>query len=87
MLTVTEAAGGYLSSWLERANATDDTAVRLFVEPKGLAAALDTERPGDTTIEHAGRRVLLLDEEASQALSERTLDVQRTPDGPRLGIK
>ena len=86
MLTVTEATGGYLSKVLEEAKASPETAVRLAVEGNGLTAALDTERPGDTTFDHNGRTVLLLDEQASQVLSERTLDVQTTTDGPRLGI-
>jgi len=86
MLTITEAAGGYLSKVLDDANAAPDTAVRLVVESNGLTAALDSERPGDASIDHDGRKVLLLDSQASQVLSERTLDVQATDDGPRLGI-
>ena len=86
MLNITEATGGYLSKVLDEANAAPDTAVRLVVEGKGLSAGLDTERPGDASIEHEGRKVLLLDEQASQVLADRTLDVQTTVDGPRLGI-
>lgn len=86
MLTITEAAGGYLNKWLDEAKAAPDTAVRLAVASKGFTAALDKERPGDLTVDHDGRKVLLLDEQASSALSERTLDVKGTPEGPKLGL-
>lgn len=86
MLNITEAAGGYLSRLLDQADAPSDTAVRLVVANKGLTSALDQERPGDAIFEHEGRTVLLLDEEASRALSDRTLDLEPNPDGPRLGI-
>jgi len=86
MLNLTEAAGGYLNKVLEEAQASPDTAVRLAVEGQGIASSLDTARPGDTTYDHEGRKVLLLDATASRVLAERTLDVHPTDEGPRLGI-
>ncbi len=86
MLNVTEAAGDYLNRVLDNANASPDTAVRLTVEQQSLTAALDNERPGDTTFDHEGRKVLLLDELASNALADSKLDVQPTPDGPTLEV-
>ena len=86
MLNMTDAAAGYLNRVLDESNASSDTAVRLLVAADGLRATFDTERPGDASLNHEGRTVLLLDEQASQVLSERTLDVQPTPDGPRLGL-
>jgi Fe-S cluster assembly iron-binding protein IscA len=86
MLNLTEAAGGYLSKVLEEAKASPDTAVRLAVDGDGLESKLDTVRPGDTTYNHEGRKVLLLDTRASRVLADRTMDVQTTEDGPRLGI-
>jgi len=87
MLTVTEAAGGYLSDVLDKSNAPAETAVRLNVGPDGLSAAIDEPRPGDMAFDHDGRKVLLLDERASAALADRTLDLQPTPDGGRLGLR
>lgn len=86
MLNLTQAAGGYLSKVLEEASASPETAVRLAVEGEGLQSTLDTVRPGDTTYNHEGRKVLLLDTQASRVLANRTLDVQPTDEGPRLGI-
>ena len=84
MMTMTDAAGGFLSELLE--DAPPETAIRLVVEPHGLTSKLDTSRPGDTALNHSGRRVLLLDGRASMALSDKKLDVQDTDDGPRLRI-
>ena len=86
MLTITEAAGGYLNEWLDLEDASSDTAVRLAVAPDGFTAAFDRERPGDTAFDYEGRKVLLLDKKASQVLENRTLDVKSTPDGPKLGL-
>ena len=86
MLTITDAAGGYLTKVLDEAQVSDETAVRLVAAPEGLTAALDTEKPGDASFDHDGRKVLLLDQLASQVLDERTLDVQNTPDGDKLGL-
>lgn len=86
MLTMTEAAGGYLHNVLETSRAPAEAAVRLTVGAEGLSASIDSQRPGDATLYHEGRRVLLLDPPASEALDARTLDVQSTPDGDKLGI-
>lgn len=82
MLTVTKAAGGYLSAALDKANAPAESAVRILVKPEGLRTAIDQERDGDQSFEHDGRKVLLLDEQAANELSERTLDVE--DDGKKL---
>ena len=87
MLNVTTAAGEFLNDVLETANASDRSAVRLSVDGDGLSAAIDNERPGDASVDHGGRKVLLLDRQASSALSERTLDLQATPEGRRLQIR
>lgn len=82
MLSVTNAAGGYLNGVLERAHAPAEAAVRILVQPDGLKTTIDQERKGDQHFEHEGRKVLLLDQEAAVRLSERTLDVDE--DGTRL---
>jgi Fe-S cluster assembly iron-binding protein IscA len=86
MLNITEAAGEYLTAVLERANAPEYTAIRIRLEDGGLSPALDLARPGDETFDHNGRLVLLLDGGACDYLSDSTLDVDETPDGPKLLI-
>jgi hypothetical protein len=84
MLTVTEAAGVYLTQILDQANAANDTAVRFVAEENTLTPYLDNARPGDATFDHDGRTVLVLDEGISQALTNKTLDVEDAATGPQL---
>jgi hypothetical protein len=86
MLKMTEAAGEYLTAVLDRANAPTDTAIRLQLHNDGLSPELDSARPGDMAFDHDGRTVLLLDDRARDYLAKSTLDVDATPDGPKLLI-
>jgi hypothetical protein len=86
MMKITDAAGEYLTSVLDRANAPADTAIRLRLHNDGLAPELDSAQPGDMTFDHGGRTVLLLDDRARDYLVKSTLDVDATPDGPKLMI-
>jgi hypothetical protein len=81
---MTKAAGDYLTVLLQRARASQDTAIRIVLKDDKLAPALDTERPGDETLDYHGRKVLLLDAEVCEYLAESTLDVHPTDEGPRL---
>jgi len=86
MLTMTKAAGDYLTAVLQRANTSHDTAIRILLEDDELAPTLDTARPGDETLDYHGRKVVLLDAEVCEYLADSTLDFQATDDGPRLLI-
>ncbi|MGE5336549.1 MAG: hypothetical protein ACM3PU_01900 [Gemmatimonadota bacterium] len=86
-MVMTQAAAGYLSNVLDNSEAPQELAVRLMVDDEGLTAVIDEERPGDTIFHHDGRKVLLLDDHASEALTARTLDLRPTEDGQRLGLK
>jgi hypothetical protein len=86
MLTVTDAAGAYLVDLLGDAEAPEEVAIRFVVETQGLALRLDNEQPGDESFEHEGKKVLLLDEHMSTMLSEKTLDVEPSDDGPQLTL-
>jgi hypothetical protein len=86
MLTVSDTAGAHLAELLTAANAPAELAVRFVIEKDGLALQLDSERPGDATFQHAERTVLLLDEEVSQLLTEKTLDIHEHDDGPHLAL-
>lgn len=87
MLTLTEAAGAFLAQKVDEAKAAgapEGVAARIVVEGPGRTLRFDHARPGDATFAHEGRTVLLLDQEASQSLAGRTLDVEDTDEGPRL---
>ena len=85
MFIITDAAGEYLITVLERAKASEDTAVRIRVhDDDALSPVLDTPRPGDESFDHQGRLVLVLDARARDYLGDTMLDIEETPDGPKL---
>jgi Fe-S cluster assembly iron-binding protein IscA len=89
MLTVTQTASERLSRKLTDAEVEDDTAVRVVRKRKGRgwAMRMDKERPSDVTFAHQGRTVLVLDEEVSQMLANKTLDVRQSDSGPKLSLR
>jgi len=83
MLTVTEGAAARLAEILAAENCPTDIAIRFVFDGRDLAMQADNQRPGDATFEHAGRVVLLLDEEVAQLLENQILDL----DGGRLVLR
>ena len=86
MLTVTESATAHLAEILDDADAAEGVAIRFVLDEEGLALTLDGFQEGDYTFSHGERLVLLLDDEASKLLTDQTLDVEDTEDGPELSI-
>ena len=86
MLTMTDAAGAHLSGLLDEAEVPEDVAIRFVVEEEELTLRLDKERPGDESLSHDGKTVLLLDEQMSPMLSDKTLDIAPSDDGPKLTL-
>ena len=84
MLTITDAAGAYLTTLLDNANASDETTMRFVLEGSTLTPKMDSARPGDATVDHEERTILVLDAEVADTLGEATLDVRPTDDGPKL---
>ena len=76
MLIVTEAATALLAQMLDEQNVPDGTAVRFRLEGEGIALEQGAAEPGDTTFEHEGRTVLVLDELAAEVLSGGKLDAE-----------
>jgi Fe-S cluster assembly iron-binding protein IscA len=87
MLTITEAAGSFISDLLSEANAPDDVAVRFVAEKQGLVLRLDQKQDADSGFDHEGRTIVVLDEEMSGFLTDRTLDVEDAGDGPKLSLR
>lgn len=86
MLQVTDAATEHLNKLLGDSGAPDEAAIRVVVEERGLTLRLDNVRPGDSSFEHDGKTVLVLDEQVSQMLDDKTMDIEETGEGPRLAI-
>jgi Fe-S cluster assembly iron-binding protein IscA len=87
MLTVTKAAGTRLAHYIERQQCRPAVAVRLTQDGRRIMTTVDEKRPGDTTFEHQGRTVLLLDERLAQLLADETLDIRQTDEGDRLTLR
>jgi len=77
LLTITEAAGEYIAEMLARS--ADDLSVQLVVP--GAPACEKDEDPEDET-----RATLVVDKELSGALTDRTLDLKETDEGPCLTL-
>ncbi len=77
MFRMTPAAAARLASMLARQQAAPNVAMRLSYNGRGVSFAPDRPRPDDTTFEHEGRIVLLLDPDTARLVEDEWLDVQR----------
>jgi hypothetical protein len=84
MLTVTEQAGARLIQLL--AASEDQSVLRIVQRDRRMRLRRDRARPHDSTFAHAGRVVLVLDEEISNRLAAGRLDIRQTDAGPRLKL-
>lgn len=61
--------------------------LRLAISSPGhFALTIDVENPGDQVVEYEGSKVLLVEQGLAASLEEVTLDVEGTPEGPKLAI-
>ena len=87
MLTVTEDAKQLLKETLRAHSDDPEVVLRLSMKPPGqLGILLDNEAEGDQVIEHEGVKVLLVASELAPMVEGVTLDIQDTPDGPKLVV-
>ncbi len=84
MLTVTDKAAQYIHETLKKESAPG--AFRIVNTEEGYRFTLDEAKEGDQVFEQEGENYLLLDTEVGEALSNATLDVHETPQGPRLAL-
>ncbi len=89
MLAVTDAACAHVAKMLSEAEIPEekDLVVRVIFQPDGLALTLDETRAEDATFDHDGSTVLAVEDQLSQALAGKTLDVQATEEGDTLTIR
>lgn len=87
MLAVTEAASGHLAELLTNVEAPQGVAVRFVREEDGLAMSMDNPQSGDTTFDHDGRTVFAVEDEVAQLLTQNTLDIEDSDDGPQLALQ
>lgn len=85
MLTITNAAYSRLHELLSTQPA--EIAARLLRKDDRTRVRRDKKRPGDKVVKHEGRVVLLMDNSMSQCLQDKVLDVRKTKDGPKFGLR
>ena len=76
MLTLSYTASEYLDLMLVEADAPDDAVVRMVVEGRGVDLGIDMVRPGDTTFDHGGKVILVIDEQTSEFFADWKFDVK-----------
>ena len=86
MFNVTAGALDRLSRKLVGKKAADDVSLRFTHQDGGWFLGTDRQRDADLVFTHGGRNVLVLDDAASRAMMDMTLDVQDTDSGPRLKL-
>ena len=85
MLTITSAAYSRLHDMLSTQPA--EIAARLSRKDDRTRVRRDKRRPGDKVVKHEGRVLLLMNKSMSQRLQDKVLDVRKTEDGPKLGLR
>jgi Fe-S cluster assembly iron-binding protein IscA len=87
MITVTDKARETLKELLLSNSDDPGMSLRLVANPPGqFGLALDREAEGDQVVKQEGTKVLLIGHELANIADGTTLDVQYTPDGPKLSI-
>lgn len=91
MLTVTERAKETLARLKATTTSSQDTeaGLRLLLAAGDMQFGLqmDRRKPGDQVIEHAGVKVLLVDDALADALADATIDAESIGEGDDLVIK
>jgi Fe-S cluster assembly iron-binding protein IscA len=87
MIGVTERAKQELKRILVANVDNPQAGLRLTAGELGqLGLGIDTEMPGDTVVEYEGSKVLMVEQKLADRLQGISLDVEDTPEGPRLVI-
>ena len=64
----------------------DDVVLRIKLTKGDLEMQPDKIRPGDETFDHNGKLVLVLDQQTSQFLGNKTIDLMTDDDGSHLTL-
>jgi Fe-S cluster assembly iron-binding protein IscA len=76
MFQITERAARRLKAALSKAEDAENACFRVGVKDRAVELVVDQQRPGDTTIEHEGEALLVLDPMAGDRLYNRKLDLE-----------
>ncbi len=84
MVTVTYGAAEHLACTLSEHEVPDEVVLRIKFTKGGVEMQPDKIRPGDETFDHNGNVVLVLDQQTSQSLGDKTIDLMTDDDGSHL---
>ena len=84
MMTVTYTAGEHMAYTLSEHQVRDDVVLRIKLAQDGVEIQPNKIRPGDETFDHNGKVVLVLDQQTSQLLGNKTIDLTTDDDGSCL---
>ena len=84
MMTVTYTAAEHMAYTLSEHQARDDVVLRIKLTRSGVQMQPDTIRPGDEAFDHNEKVVLVLDQQTSQLLANKTIDLTTDDDGSHL---
>ena len=87
MIAVTDLARKELKKMLKANSEDPNLALRLMAQEGELGFVLDTEMPGDMIIEYEGSKVLLCEEGLASHLSNISIDLEDTAEGPILTLR
>ncbi len=87
MVTLTYTAGERMAYMLSEHHDRDDVVMRIKLTKGDVAMQPDKIRPGDETFDHNGNVVLVLDQQTSQLLGNKTIDLMTDDDGSHLILK
>ncbi len=84
MLTVTYCAAEHMAYTLSEHQIPDEVVLRIEFTKGRVVMQPDEIRPGDETFDHNGNVVLVLDQQTSQFLGDKTIDLKTDDDGSHL---
>ncbi len=87
MVTLTYTAGEHMAYMLSEHQNRDDVVVRIKLTKGDVEMQPDKIRPGDEAFDHNERVVLVLDQQISQLLGNKTIDLMTDDDGSHLILK
>ncbi len=81
MVTITYTAAEHIAYMLSEQQVPDHIMLRIKLRKGGVEIQPDKMRPGDETFDHNGKVVLVLDQQTSQLLGNKTIDLMTDNDG------
>ncbi len=84
MVSITYTAAEHIAYTLSEHQVRDDIVLRIKLTKGGVEMQPDKMRPGDETFDHNGKVVLVLDQQTSQLLGNKTIDLMTDDDGSHL---